>query len=260
MRFGSGIPGLVTRRAVGLGRRLRRRSAQRRLFQLATVGCALALAPSTWLFLSAGDRVGTVASAPEAPVAVVFGAGLFEGRPSPYLAHRLDAAVELYERQKVRAILVTGDNSRTSYDETDAMRRYLVEHGVPEVRVVGDYAGFDTWDSCTRAHRIFGVDRAVLVSQDFHVRRALALCEAAGIESYAVGVPEPRDLTWLYGGFREIPGAGKAALNAWLRPDPLFLGPSEPGIPRALTDAGAARADREAAGAEGADGGGAAVR
>ncbi|MFC5668277.1 vancomycin high temperature exclusion protein [Kitasatospora misakiensis] len=233
----------MTRRAVGLGQRLRRRSAQRRLFQLATVGCALALAPSGWLFVSAGDRVGTVASAPGAPVAVVFGAGLFEGKPSPYLAHRLDAAVELYERQKVQAILVTGDNGRTSYDETDAMRRYLIEHGVPEVRVVGDYAGFDTWDSCTRAHRIFGVDRAVLVSQDFHVRRALALCEAAGIESYAVGVPEVRDATWLYGGLREIPGAGKAMLNAWLRPDPLFLGPREPGIPRALADAGAGRAD-----------------
>ncbi|MEV6977007.1 ElyC/SanA/YdcF family protein [Kitasatospora sp. NPDC093806] len=241
MGFGSGIPGLLARRAAGLGPRLRRRSAQRRLFQAVTVGCALALAPSAWLWFAAGDRVGTVATAPEAPVAVVFGAGLFDGLPSPYLAHRLDAAVELYERHKVRAILVTGDNGRVSYDETDAMRRYLVEHGVPEVRVVGDYAGFDTWDSCTRARRIFGVDRAVLVSQDFHVRRALALCEAAGIESYAVGVPEVRDATWLYGGFREIPGAGKAALNAWLRPDPVFLGPREPGIPQALADAGAAQ-------------------
>ncbi|MEU6233123.1 ElyC/SanA/YdcF family protein [Kitasatospora sp. NPDC047058] len=217
--------------------RLGQRRTQRRIFQLVTAGCAVALAPSAWLWISAGDRVGTVASAPQAPVAVVFGAGLFEGRPSPYLAHRLDAAVDLYREQKVQAILVTGDNGRDSYDETDAMQAYLVEHGVPQVRVVGDYAGFDTWDSCTRAKRIFGVDRAVLVSQDFHVRRALALCEAAGIDAYAVGVPELHDGTWLYGGLREIPGAGKAALNAWLRPDPLFLGPKEEGIPRALADA-----------------------
>ncbi|WP_406195735.1 YdcF family protein [Kitasatospora sp. NBC_01560] len=237
MRFGSGIPGLLQRRARRLGVRLRQRRTQRRIFQLVTAGCVLALAPSGWLWISAGDRVGTVASAPKAPVAVVFGAGLYEGRPSPYLAHRLDAAVDLYREQKVQAILVTGDNGRDSYDETDAMRQYLIEHGVPQVRVVGDYAGFDTWDSCTRAHRIFGVDRAVLVSQDFHVRRALALCEAAGIDSYAVGVPEVHDETWLYGGLREIPGAGKAALNAWLRPDPLFLGPAEQGILRALSDA-----------------------
>ncbi|MFI6846816.1 YdcF family protein [Kitasatospora sp. NBC_00085] len=241
MRFGSGIPGLLRRRARRLGVRLGRRRTQRRIFQLVTAVCALALAPSAWLWISADDRVGTVASAPKAPVAVVFGAGLSEGKPSPYLAHRLDAAVDLYREQKVQAVLVTGDNGRDSYDETDAMRQYLIEHGVPQVRVVGDYAGFDTWDSCTRAHRIFGVDRAVLVSQDFHVRRALALCEAAGIDAYAVGVPEVHDATWLYGGLREIPGAGKAALNAWLRPDPLFLGPKEEGIPRALADAGAAQ-------------------
>ncbi|MFI6449795.1 vancomycin high temperature exclusion protein [Kitasatospora sp. NPDC050543] len=217
---------------------LKQRRTQRRLFQLATVACSLALAPSAWLWVGSGERVGTVASAPEAPVAVVFGAGLDNGTPSPYLAHRLDAALELYQHHKVQAILVTGDNGRASYDETDAMRGYLVGHGVPEVRVVGDYAGFDTWDSCTRARRIFGVSRAVLVSQDFHVRRALALCQAAGVDSYAVGVPEVHDATWLYGGLREIPGAGKAALNAWLRPDPALLGPQEPGIPKALADAG----------------------
>ncbi|MFI9333026.1 vancomycin high temperature exclusion protein [Kitasatospora sp. NPDC052868] len=240
MRFGSGIPGLLLRRVRRLGVRLRRRRAQRRIFQLATVFCCLALAPSAWLWIAGEGRVGSVESAPKAPVAVVFGAGLYEGRPSPYLAHRLDAAVDLYRLEKVQAILVTGDNGRDGYDETDAMRRYLIEHGVPQVRVVGDHAGFDTWDSCTRARRIFGVDRAVLVSQDFHVRRALALCQAAGIDAYAVGVPEVHDLTWLYGGVREIPGAGKAALNAWLRPDPVFLGPQEQGIPRALADAAAA--------------------
>jgi vancomycin permeability regulator SanA len=170
-------------------------------------------------------------------VAVVFGAGLFDGEPSPYLAHRLDAALALYREHKVEAVLVTGDNSRDDYNEPGAMRRYLVGHGIPEIRVVEDHAGFDTWDSCTRARRIFGVDRAVLVSQSFHVRRALALCRAAGISSYAVGVPEAEDATWYYGGLREIPGAGKAALNVWLRPDPQFLGAREDGIARALADA-----------------------
>ncbi|WP_459650957.1 SanA/YdcF family protein [Kitasatospora sp. Ki12] len=217
--------------------RLRQRRTQRRVFQVGTLLCTLALAPSAWVWLSAGDRVGTVESAPSAPVAVVFGAGLDSGKPSPYLEHRLVAAVDLYREGKVRAILVTGDNGRVEYDEPDAMFRYLTEHGVPAERVVRDYAGFDTWDSCTRAHRIFGVDRAVLVSQDFHVRRALALCEAAGIRSYAVGVTELHDETWLYGGLREVAGAGKAAVNAWLRPDPVFLGPREDGIPKALADA-----------------------
>ncbi|GAA1176501.1 vancomycin permeability regulator SanA [Kitasatospora gansuensis] len=214
-----------------------RRVVQRRLFQAAVAASAVALAPMTWLWLGAGDRVGTVAQAPSAPVAVVFGAGLFDGKPSPYLAHRLDAAVTLYQDHRVQAVLVTGDNSRTEYDETDAMHDYLVEHGVPAVRVVEDYAGFDTWDSCTRAQKVFGVERAVLISQTFHVRRALALCQAAGIDSYAVGVDEPTDSTWYYGGLREIPGAGKAALDALFEPDPTFLGEKEHGLGRALADA-----------------------
>ncbi|WP_234434863.1 MULTISPECIES: SanA/YdcF family protein [Streptomyces] len=237
MGVGTGISGLLRRRAGLLRTRLRRRSTQRRVFQVGTVLCSLALAPSAWLWLSASDRVGTVESAPSAPVAVVFGAGLDQGRPTPYLEHRLVAAVDLYREGKVQAILVTGDNGRVEYDEPDAMFTYLTEHGVPAGRVVRDYAGFDTWNSCTRAHRVFGVDRAVLVSQDFHVRRALALCEAAGIRSYAVGVPELHDETWLYGGLREVAGAGKAAVNVWLRPDPVFLGPKEDGIPKALADA-----------------------
>ncbi|MFI8455109.1 vancomycin high temperature exclusion protein [Kitasatospora sp. NPDC085464] len=228
---------LLRRRAVLSWARLRQRRTQRRVFQVGALLCTLALAPSAWVWFSAGDRVGTVESAPSAPVAVVFGAGLDQGKPSPYLEHRLVAAVDLYREGKVQAILVTGDNGRTEYDEPDAMFTYLTTHGVPAERVVRDYAGFDTWDSCTRAHRIFGVDRAVLVSQDFHVRRALALCEAAGIRSYAVGVPELHDETWLYGGAREVAGAGKAAVNAWLRPDPVFLGPKEDGIPKALADA-----------------------
>ncbi|MEV6208511.1 ElyC/SanA/YdcF family protein [Kitasatospora sp. NPDC051914] len=213
------------------------RKGRRRWFQAAVVFSAVALAPSAWLWTAQDGRVRTVADAPSAPVAVVFGAGLFDGEPSPYLAHRLDAALSLYQQHKVQAILVTGDNSTTDYDETDAMRDYLTERGVPAQRVVGDYAGFDTWDSCVRARRIFGVDHALLVSQGFHVRRALALCEAAGIESHAVAVDEPRNSTWYYGGLREIPGAGKAALDALLRPDPTFLGETETGVARALADA-----------------------
>lgn len=234
-----------------LGRRWRAlrpvgRRRQRRWFQALAVCSALALAPSAWLHLSQSGKVGTVRSAPDAPVAVVFGAGLMDGKPSPYLAHRLDAALELYRAHKVRAILVTGDNGTVQYDETDAMRGYLIGHGVPAVRVVGDYAGFDTWDSCARAHRIFGVDKAVLVSQTFHVRRALALCEAAGIDAYAVGVEEWHDTTWMYGEVREIAGAGKAALNAALRPDPTLLGGREDGVRLALADA--AREDAAAHG------------
>ncbi|WP_330457711.1 YdcF family protein [Streptomyces sp. NBC_00820] len=215
----------------------RTRRGQRRLVQAVMAGCVLALLPAAWLYVSTADRLRTAADVPRTPVAVVFGAGLWDGEPSPYLAHRLDAAARLYREGRIEVVLVTGDNSREDYDEPDAMRAYLTRHGVPGARIVSDYAGFDTWDSCVRARKIFGVHRAVLISQGFHIRRAVALCEAAGVDSYGLGVDDKHDATWYYGGTREVFAAGKAALDAVLRPDPQFLGPREHGVARAMSGA-----------------------
>ncbi|WP_336318130.1 SanA/YdcF family protein [Streptomyces lavendofoliae] len=210
------------------------RRGRRRLVRAVMVGCVLALTPATWTHLVADDRLRTAADVPARDVAVVFGAGLWKGRPTPYLAHRLDTAAALYRDGKVRVLLVTGDNGRPEYDEPDAMRAYLRERGVPDGRIVSDYAGFDTWDSCVRAKRIFGVDRAVLVTQGFHIRRAVALCRAADIDVYGVGVDEPRDSVWYWGGARELAAAGKAALDAVFEPEPTFLGRRETGVTEAL--------------------------
>ncbi|MFI6283220.1 vancomycin high temperature exclusion protein [Streptomyces sp. NPDC051018] len=215
----------------------RTRRGQRLIAQAVMVGTVVALAPATWMHTTADGRVRAASEVPAQDVAMVFGAGLWNGRPTRYLAHRLDTAAELYRAGKVKVVLVTGDNSRAEYDEPDAMRTYLTERGVPDGRIVSDYAGFDTWDSCVRAKKIFGVDRAVLVTQGFHIRRALALCDSAGIESYGVGVEEPRDAnTWYYGA-REMVAAGKAALDAAFKPDPTFLGDQEKGVQEALASA-----------------------
>ncbi|MFE0704738.1 vancomycin high temperature exclusion protein [Streptomyces sp. NPDC058872] len=211
--------------------------ARRRAVQALMLGTVLALVPVTWTHLTAAPRLRTTADVPARDVAVVFGAGLWKGRPTPYLAHRLDTAAELYRTGRVRVLLVTGDNSRTTYDEPSAMRAYLTARGVPDGRIVSDYAGFDTWDSCVRARQVFGVDRAVLVTQDFHIKRAVALCGRAGVDAYGVGVAEPHDRTWYYGTTRELFAAGKAALDAGLRPDPQFLGPKEKGVTEALAAA-----------------------
>jgi vancomycin permeability regulator SanA len=216
----------------------RTRTGQRRAVQAVMAGCVLALSPATWLHTTTGDRLRTAADVPRTDVAVVFGAGLWQGEPSPYLAHRLDAAAGLYRAGRIEVVLVTGDNSREDYDEPDAMRTYLTQRGVPDERIVSDYAGFDTWDSCVRAKKIFGVDEAVLISQNFHIRRAVALCQEAGVTSYGIGVDDVHDVTWYYGGAREVIAAGKALLDVVLEPDPMFLGPQEPGVARALRAAG----------------------
>ena len=216
----------------------RTRAGQRRAVQALMLLCVLTLLPATWVFTAADGRLRTTADVPRTGVAVVFGAGLlWNGEPSIFLANRLDAAAELYREGRVEVVLVTGDNSSDHYDEPHAMRHYLTHRGVPDARIVSDYAGFDTWDSCVRAKKIFGVDRAILVSQGFHIRRAVALCQEAGIDSYGVGAADHHDAIWYYGATRELFAANKAALDAAFKPDPQFLGPKEPGVARALAGA-----------------------
>jgi len=110
-----------------------------------------------WTRIDAAGHLFTVSDAPSTDVAVVFGAGLRpDGRPSEYLQYRLDDAAALYAAGKVKVLLVSGDNREAGYDEPTAMRDYLAEHGVPADKVVRDFAGQDTYDSCVRASRSSG--------------------------------------------------------------------------------------------------------
>ncbi|MEU0042777.1 SanA/YdcF family protein [Streptomyces werraensis] len=225
-------------RAVLKPRLPRTRAGQRRVVQALMLLCVLPLMPATWVFTAADDRLRTTADVPPTDVAVVFGAGLlWNGEPSIFLANRLDAAAKLYREGRVEVVLVTGDNNSVHYNEPHAMHHYLTHRGVPADRIVSDYAGFDTWDSCVRAKKIFGVDRAILVSQGFHIRRAVTLCQKAGVDSYGVGAADHHDAVWYYGATRELFAASKAALDAAFEPDPQFLGPREPGVARALAAA-----------------------
>ncbi|NEC11817.1 hypothetical protein G3I34_05810 [Streptomyces sp. SID8014] len=215
----------------------RRRPGGRRAVRTVVALCVLALLPAAWMRFSADGHLRGTADVERTEVAVVFGAGLWGDEPSPYLARRLDAAVELYRSGRTEVVLVTGDNSREEYDEPEAMRRYLVARGVPDRRIVSDHAGFDTWDSCVRARKIFGVDKAVLISQGFHIHRAVTLCRSAGLQAYGIGVDDRHDASWYAGGAREVLASGKAALDVLLRPDPVFLGDREQGVTRALESA-----------------------
>ncbi|WP_367131660.1 vancomycin high temperature exclusion protein [Saccharothrix sp. HUAS TT1] len=198
----------------------------------------LAVTPWVWVQTSSAGYRHSAADVPDAPVALVLGAGLTRaGTPTPFLAGRLDVAADLHRRGKVEVLLVSGDNSTTEYDEPSAMRAYLIGKGVPADVVVADYAGLDTWDSCTRAKRIFGVERATVVTQEFHLPRAVALCRSAGIEAFGVG-HDTSGRWWsttAYGHFREGVAAGKAMWDGLVaKPDPRFLGPREDGVTSAL--------------------------
>jgi vancomycin permeability regulator SanA len=137
-----------------------------------------------WVRANSDGHVYSEAAVPAAPVALVLGAQVYaDGTPSAYLAARLDLAKRLLATGKVKAILLSGDHRSWDYDEPGSMEVYLLAHGVPARQIVLDYAGFDTYDSCARAKRIFGVRQAIVVTQSFHVGRAVALCRHLGVEA-----------------------------------------------------------------------------
>ncbi len=190
-----------------------------------------------WVQVSPASRIHTLEDVPGRPVALVLGAGLRpSGSPSLFLTRRLDAARRLYEDGKVRAVLVSGDSSRPGYDEPTAMRGWLVARGVPPSAVVRDFAGFDTHDTCVRARQVFGVDAAVVLTQDYHLRRALFSCTQAGIDAVGVSVSSSTDKprNFVTYRLREGPAAVKAASDAALDTEPKHLGDYDPSVDEAL--------------------------
>ncbi|MCS7010719.1 MAG: YdcF family protein [Anaerolineales bacterium] len=137
--------------------------------------------------LYAATRTYSVAEAPIRRVAIVFGAGLRrDGSPSPILQDRVATAAELYFAGKVEKLLLSGDNRFVNYNEPEAMRRYAISLGVPNEDLVLDYAGRRTYDTCYRAAAIFGVKQAILVTQAFHLPRAIYLCNHLGVDGVGV--------------------------------------------------------------------------
>jgi SanA protein len=125
--------------------------------------------------------------APPERVALVFGARIYkDGRLSAMLHDRVETAVQLYHAGKVQKLLLSGDNRSENYDEPGRMKDYAISRGVPAEDVQPDYAGRRTYDTCYRAKAVFQLDSAVLITQDFHLPRALFTCRSLGVE--AVGV------------------------------------------------------------------------
>lgn len=215
-----------------------RRRWRRRLLVAAALVVVL-LVPLAWVQGTGQTRLRALDDVRDAPVALVLGAGLRpDGSPSTYLRRRLDAARALYERGTVQVILVSGDNGSVGHDEPTAMHDYLVANGVPTSAVVLDYAGFDTHDSCVRAHRVFGVDAAVVLTQDYHVRRAVFSCTAAGIDTQGVGVSSAgvRSAQLRRWELREVAASYKGWWDGLTGREPVHLGPAEPGVQDALRD------------------------
>jgi SanA protein len=187
-----------------------------------------------WIYVRWKSQARVSRTAPasfSAPVAIVFGAGLYRnGTPMPVLADRVATAVGLYQAGVVQKLILTGDNRTADYNEPEAMRRLAVELGVPDSDLVLDYAGRRTYDSCYRARFVFGVKKAILVSQDFHLPRAVYLCGQLGIDS--IGVSADRRAYQLSSliqwNLREWAACFFAILETQITHPQPMLGPMEP--------------------------------
>ena len=189
---------------------------------------------NVYVLWNGGDSTSTVADVPKAEVAIVPGALVMpDGEMSPMLADRVSQASRLWHAGKVEKILVSGDHGTWKYDEPDTMRKALVRDGVAPEDVFEDHAGFDTWATMVRAHSSCGVRDAVVVTQGFHMPRALYLADAAGID--ATGLTADLHM-WGYQGrkstVREVLSRVKAVADVTLD-TPALAGPK---IPIATTD------------------------
>ena len=143
---------------------------------------------------------------------------------SNMLEDRLRRGVELYESGAAPKLLMSGDHGTDVYDEVNAMKNYATENGVPSSDVFMDHAGFSTYESVYRAKEIFGAEKVIIVTQEYHLYRALFIAEKLGLEAYGVASDyrtysgqEGRDL-------REILARCKDFASAVFKPEPTYLG------------------------------------
>lgn len=184
--------------------------------------------------LAARGRIYPAAEVPVQRVAIVFGAGLWRnGNPTPVLTDRVTEAANLYFAGKVEKLLFSGDNRFVDYNEPEAMRQLALSLGVPSDAIVRDYAGRRTYDTCYRAKAIFQINSAILVTQAFHIPRALYLCNHLGVDS--VGVTSdlrtyPRSSV-LYWEMRELVATAAALWDIHIGHPIPVLGNQEPIFP-----------------------------
>lgn len=186
---------------------------------------------SAW---QASGDIYSLDKVPSQPVAIIFGAQVYDNEvPSQMLADRVKAGADLYKAGKVKMLLMTGDNHITTYNEPEVMRRYAMSLGVPFGSIVLDYAGFRTYDSCYRARDIFKVSSAILVTQGFHLDRALWTCNELGVTSVGVAADVERAEGYtpdslFYSTVREFPSTALIAFDLLRGKQPLYLGDAIP--------------------------------
>lgn len=202
------------------------------LFILALLMAAIPIGINDWVLQSTASRIITTEKAAQlqdVECIVVLGCAVRpDGTPSAMLAERLDRGIELYENGAAPKLLMSGDNGQIEYNEVVTMGNYALEKGVPSQDIFLDYAGFSTYESMYRAKEIFQAKKILVVTQKYHLHRALYIAKAMGLDAYGVACD-----TQVYAGqtnrdVREILARNKDFLTSIFKPKPTYLGDPVP--------------------------------
>ena len=208
---------------------------KKRLLIIAAVLAALAagtvFVPDIIVVSSAKDRIITADEAAElqdTDCVLVLGAGVRNGSPTPMLRDRLITGISLYKSGAAPKIIMSGDHGREDYDEVNVMKSYAVENGVPDSDVFMDHAGFSTYDSVYRAKAVFEADSIIIVTQKYHLYRALYIAERLGVNAVGVSADLDDYSGQLKRDLREIAARDKDFFSCLFKPEPKYLGEKIP--------------------------------
>ena len=159
---------------------------------------------------------------------IVLGAGIWGDKPSPMLEDRLLQAIDLYKKGVASKIIMSGDHGKKEYDEVNVMKKFAIEKGIPSEDIFMDHAGFSSYESIYRAKDIFETKRVVVVTQEYHLYRALYIANSLGLEAYGVGADPRQYVGALYRELREILARNKDFVKCLYKPEPTYLGETIP--------------------------------
>jgi len=180
---------------------------------------------------SVKDKITTAdeANSLDADCILVLGAGILNNeRPSHMLEDRLLQGIELYENGASDRLLMSGDHSRKDYDEVNVMKRFAIERNIPSEHILMDHAGFSTYESLYRARDIFQADKIIIVTQKYHLCRALYIAERLGLDAYGVASDPRQYVGQQYRELREVLARVKDFFKVILEPEPTYLGQAIP--------------------------------
>ena len=157
---------------------------------------------------------------------LILGAGIWSDKPSPMLQDRLDEGIKLYKKGFASKIIMSGDHGKEEYDEVNVMKSYAIEKGVPSKDIFMDHAGFSTYESVYRAKEVFEVKKMIIVTQKYHLYRALYIADRLGINAYGVNSNPKKYSGQIFREVREILARNKDFIYTIIKPKPTYLGES----------------------------------